>query len=119
MAAPTNRARQRVIILGVISLLKYIAGVLSLTGTRQSPGGCRAFRPVRTPIERLEPVVHVFESGPGEAVALLQLAFQLVAATSTTEIVIGSLPHSPWPAFDLLPVAFKPGSNLSISSPLS
>src|SRR5712671_3332571 len=61
--------------------------------------------------ERFEPVIHVLVNLIlGEAVALLQLAFQLIAATlDHVEIIIGEFaPLLLGLAFDLLPVAFNP-----------
>src|ERR1700733_5882415 len=62
-------------------------------------------------LQRLEPVVHVLvDLILGEAVALLQLAFELVApALDDVEIVVGELaPFLLGGALELLPVSFDP-----------
>src|SRR6266403_5101354 len=86
---------------------------------QKSPGNCRGFsiaqsfrslNDVNSP-ERLEPVVHVLvDLVLGEAVALLQLAFELFAASfDHVEIVIGEFaPLLLGGALELLPVAFNP-----------
>src|SRR3981081_860765 len=61
--------------------------------------------------ERLEPVIHILVNLIlGEAVALLQLAFELLAATlDHIEIVVGGLaPLFLRGSLELLPVTFNP-----------
>src|SRR5580704_5508634 len=72
-----------------------------LAMTRSDPGNL---------FQRPEPVIHVpVDLILGEAVALLQLAFELLAATlDHVEIVVGELaPFFLGEALELLPVAFN------------
>src|SRR5438552_19080010 len=81
-----------------------------MTSSTKSPGLSRGFS-LRTSFQRLEPVVHILVNLIlGEAVALLQLAFELIAAAfDRVEIVVGELaPFLLGLAFELLPVAFDP-----------
>jgi hypothetical protein len=101
-----------VIILGVISLLKYIAVFLaSSKSPGRSPGLFGRSRALSGSPQRLEPVVHVFSDLVlGEAVALLQLAFELLAAAlDHVQVVVGQLaPFFLGGALELLPVSFEP-----------
>jgi len=61
--------------------------------------------------QHLDPIVHVFpDLVLGEAVALLQLAFELIAATfDHVQVVVGELaPFLLGGALELLPIAFDP-----------
>ena len=104
-----------VIILGVISLLKYIAVFLGRWSQRKAPALAGAFamrqRASSVSLQRREPIVHVLSDLVlGEAVALLQLAFELLAAAlDHIQVVVGELP--PFllrGALELLPVTFDP-----------
>src|SRR5712675_1416896 len=81
--------------------------------TKKAPATTGAFRSLNdaNSLQRLEPVVHVLvDLVLGEAVALLQLAFELFAASfDHVEIVVGEFaPLLLGGALELLPVAFNP-----------
>src|SRR5438477_6573957 len=81
-----------------------------MTSSTKSPGLSRGFS-LRTSFQRLEPVVHILVNLIlGETVALLQLAFELLApAFDHVEIVVGELaPFLLGGTLELLPVAFDP-----------
>src|SRR5437588_5739168 len=81
-----------------------------MTSSTKSPGLSRGFS-LRTSFQRLEPVVHILVNLIlGETVALLQLAFELIAAAfDDVEIVVGELaPFLLGLASELLPIAFDP-----------
>jgi hypothetical protein len=107
-------ARVVVIILGVISLLKYIAvfqlGLWPTKKPRRMPGLFRSLGGVVL-LQRPEPVVHILvDLILGKTVALLQLAFELFAAAfDHVEIVVGEFaPLLLRGALELLPVPFDP-----------
>src|SRR3981081_632336 len=85
----------------------------TICGSQKSPGECRGFssRCGVNLLQRPEPVVHIpVDLVLGKAVALLQLAFELLApALDHVEIVVGELaPFFLGGALELLPVTFDP-----------
>src|SRR3954467_2324230 len=86
-----------------------MAGPYSKTSSRGSPFSLSFQRTERLPLLRAVPVVDILAHLiPGDAVALLDLAFELVAlAADDIEIVIGQLAPLLFNlAFDLFPISF-------------